>query len=177
MLWHLLALAALQSRTAAIPVKTRVQPSLADKIDRVRSSVVQIVIRLEDPNALVPPQWKDCFKEARCVAGTGFFINQAGDVATAGHVGLSVSQVLQDLRARGVSATALMSVPYPNLDVHGKGVSGEIALNFQEYPIKPRAQDIARDLFVYSPARNNPFTDQGFPVVSSSCPDSARPCP
>ncbi|GAC1665156.1 MAG: hypothetical protein NVS9B4_20760 [Candidatus Acidiferrum sp.] len=98
------------------------QKSTSDLIELVRPAVVQIYVRITDPKGpreslpgSKPVQ--DCFGgKPVCIVGTGFFINDAGDVVTASHVAADVQQIIQILETNGISASAAIGVSIPNIE-------------------------------------------------------------
>lgn len=88
-----------------------------DLIESVRPAVVQVYVRITDvplPTKPVP----DCFAATRrtCVVGTGFFMNDAGDVVTASHVANAAQQIIQTLGSNGIHAEVGIGVNMPNVE-------------------------------------------------------------
>ena len=159
-----------------------VSRNLPDLIDRVRGSVVQIVVGPKDPNAEVPADLGlQCFIRKECVIGTGFFVNTDGDVVTASHVASDAAKVIARLASRNLEAIALILAMYPNSE--GKS-GGQIAWNEAGFQVALQAEDKAHDIAVVSPLRGlNPFDrakqvfnigDQGFNLKAARL-DVGRP--
>jgi S1-C subfamily serine protease len=88
--------------------------SLAERIHHVRSSVVQIAVQLVTPTAQVSDI--PCFRGRTCIAGTGVFINDRGDVVTAYHVISDINHLRAVLNARHIESEQVVGVEVPNLE-------------------------------------------------------------
>lgn len=160
-------------RTAHI-LEAQAARKLADVVDSVRPSVVQVAIRLrlnaENRIPPVPPQFQACFGGGGyCIAGTGFFVNTNGDVVTAFHVvdgyrapnGIDdpgVKQILEILAANNISCDLVIGVALPDMDDKDLGgIKVTIAAATQVFPADIGVTDPAHDLAIVKP-RRNPFT-------------------
>ncbi len=87
------------------------QLALSDLINSVRGSVVKIVVvRLDLKETQLPPLVTCPFTHTTCVAGTGFFVNNNGDVVTAAHVVDGVQEVVRQLAAIHIEAVSSISI-------------------------------------------------------------------
>lgn len=130
--------------------------NLSDMIDLVRSSIVRIQVDLENPRTEIPAdlQYRGCFKSGTCVVGTGFFVNESGDVVTAWHVVNGASAIIQVLQQRGILSACDVGYALPNVEKNGKA---RIAFNFVTIPYRPLALDRTHDVSILSHAGPNPF--------------------
>jgi len=144
------------------PVSTSGTPqkNTAKLIEPVRPAVVQVIVRITDgppPEPLpVSGPVQGCFAvtKTRCVVGTGFFINDTGDVVTASHVADEVQRIIQELGANGIHARATIGVSMPNVQTKNLTVaSGTIG-----FPATLIATDAEHDIAAFRPT-TNPFTN------------------
>jgi len=158
----------------AYAAKAKEPPKLADVIDSVRPSVVQVLVQLiptggadprrQLPLAQIPPALRGCLSlTGTCILGTGFFVDSDGDVVTAYHVAdgyraadgsetLGVKQVIEMLRAAGVRADLEIGVATPNFE--DKAIT--VASNTEGFPAAFVATDPVHDLALIRPTVN-PF--------------------
>lgn len=144
-------------------------PKLADVIDSIRPSVVQVSVKLvgtpENRFPHAPAALDGCFHGSPiCIAGTGFFVNSNGDIVTAMHVvdGFrardgsdhpGVKQVIEALQAVGIHAELSIGVAMPNVETERITVSSGTF----GYSAVLVATDPSHDLALIRPT-NNPFT-------------------
>ena len=145
---------------------TAAQKSTADLVDLVRPAVVQVAVKITDiPRTKPIPSPLDQYFRGGVifVVGTGFFINDAGDVVTASHVATGVQgmplqpgiqQIIQTLEANGIHAEPRIGVSIPNVETSQLRVSGGTDL----FPATLVAVDTQHDIAVFH-ATVNPFTN------------------
>lgn len=136
--------------------------STADLIELVRPEVVQVVVRIAllDTTKPIPFSLNKLFIRPIFIAGTGFFVNDAGDVVTASHVVNGVprtgepgtQQIIQMLAQHGIHADTLIGVSLPNVDKNGLTISSPTEL----FPVALVAVDARHDIAVFH-ATDNPF--------------------
>ncbi len=148
------------------------KPGLADLVDRVRPSIVQIIIAVEAPNSmaraqtLVPCIVKVSALLARCIAGTGFFINDRGDILTAAHVTEGVEETIQLLSAASIEAHPYAAIELPNGETGG----AKIAWNNLMEGLDFRFEDPQHDLAVLSLTSPDIFKSLGEQVITRGAP-------
>jgi S1-C subfamily serine protease len=164
---YLLCAAAVLGNVHAIQAQTN--PKLADLIDSVRPSVVQIDVKLVgtpgNPFPRAPATLDGCFHGGSyCIAGTGFFVNSNGDVVTAFHVvdGFrakngteepGIKQLVEALEAAGIHAEISIGIAIPNVET--KSIS--ITAGTTHYSAVLVATDPSHDLALLRPT-TNPFS-------------------
>jgi S1-C subfamily serine protease len=157
-----LARAAILATTIFCPIPGSAAPqkTAADSIEKVRPAVVQVSVRITDailPNTVsLSKPLQDCFSviPSVCVVGTGFFINDTGDVVTASHVADTVQQIIQVLETNGIHAEATIGVNEPNVETKNLIMaSGTIG-----FPVSLIAIDAEHDVAAFRPSVN-PFTN------------------
>ena len=129
--------------------------STADLIELVRPEVVQVVVRIarEDIGKPIPAPLDQWFKDIPIVVeGTGFFVNDAGDIVTASHVVNGTQQIIQKLAESGIHADTLIGVSLPNVDKNGLTISSPTEL----FPVALVAVDPKHDIAVFH-STDNPF--------------------
>jgi S1-C subfamily serine protease len=88
-----------------------------------------------------------CFKSrpfgASCVVGTGFFVNEKGDVATADHVYEEANEIVEKLAAAGFKAHSSLTIAFSNLE--------KVHHNYFHIDFTIRDQDTVHDIAVVSP--------------------------
>jgi S1-C subfamily serine protease len=94
------------------------------------------------------------FTHTSCVVGTGFFVNDRGDVVTAAHVMDDVTKVVQQLAALHIPANPVVSIEVRN-KVHNNGDA--VIGNQSVFAFRVRTRDPAHDLAVLSPTGSLPF--------------------
>jgi S1-C subfamily serine protease len=136
------------------------QKNTTDLIELVRPAVVQVMVRITDGRWQEPLPVSEpvqhCFTVTitRCVVGTGFFINDTGDVVTASHVADDVQQIIQVLGTNGIHARATIGVSTPNVETKNlTDASGTMG-----FPATLIATDPEHDIAVFRPS-TNPFTN------------------
>jgi len=150
---------------------TSAQKNTIHLIELVRPAVVQVLVHITDapPTLSLAVSLPPCFGASKinCVVGTGFFVNDAGDVVTACHVADGVQQIIQLLGTAGIHARATIGVNMPNVETKNLTVSsGTVG-----FPATLIATDPEHDIAVFRPA-TNPFTNMpktfGGPGASGS---------
>jgi len=137
---------------------TNAQPqTTSELIKAVSPSVVQIFVFITDFSTTrpIPPDHQSCFALGggkRCIVGTGFLIDEQGDVITANHVAQYVQKVIRELESSGIHSRSEIGVNVPNIDTPQLVVSSGTA----GFPAVLMAADPAHDLAAYRPFRN-PF--------------------
>jgi S1-C subfamily serine protease len=143
----------------------RTVPKLADFIDGIRPTVVQVAIHAKGGFGNIPPKFQSCFKGGTyCIAGTGFFVSSNGDIVTAFHVvdgyrtkdgsdDPGAKQVIDALGAIGIPAEMVIGVAIPNID-NGRITVASTTNYFQAILI---STDPSHDLALIR-ATVNPFT-------------------
>jgi S1-C subfamily serine protease len=169
MSWMPLAPVAMFAVMAFYPVKqASPQKSTADLVDLVRPAVVQMAIEITEPvfNKRLPPPLDQYFQDRTIfVAGTGFFVNVAGDVVTANHVAnglqipgripdLGIQQIIQMLKTSGINAVAVIGVSIPNVETKQITLASSSTL----FPVTLTYTDAEHDIAVFH-ATVNPFTN------------------
>jgi hypothetical protein len=132
-------------------------------IDRVRESVVGIIVEVDrvNPQSAIPttPAFR-CFVNGECVVGTGFFVNDKGDVVTASHVADDVKRLLELLQASNIKAYPLLELDTPNVEgEHFKNKLGHLL-----FDVQVQAEDPAHDIAILSPTKPNLFQTARRPV-------------
>jgi len=113
-------------------INPQASPKLADVVDSVRPSVVQIAVHLlpspEHPRPTPPAELAGCFHDSEsCIVGTGFFVNSSGDVITAFHVvdgyrgsdgfdHLGIKQIIEILERQRINSEVVIGVSMPHVD-------------------------------------------------------------
>lgn len=139
-------------------------PSLSKMIEGVRGSVVGIAVRVYFDQPI--PSSINCFKENKCVLGTGFFINDKADVVTASHVADSVTSLLQKLTDLHIAASAFLEVATPNFENEKVGgVTLTTARSYKNFGFRIQAEDRAHDIALLSPTIPNLFEKARQPLV------------
>jgi hypothetical protein len=158
--------------------------TLPDMIDDVRGSIVQIAVTVS-PFLNIPPQLPkpiaDCFAKARfetnsCIVGTGFFVNDKGDIVTATHVLDGANWVIDQLATVHLGANVVALFPLRN----GEKGKGFYRWNYEDYSIRPAGiQDKLHDVAVFSLFAPEKFRDIGHTFgLSRAAPvifDTERP--
>jgi S1-C subfamily serine protease len=147
---------------ALVPqLKAASQKTTADLIEQVRPAVVQVYVVITDPPhpaqepLPISQPLKDCFGWRRiCVVGTGFFINDSGDVVTASHVADAVQQIIQLLGTNGIHARAGIGLSVPN----SESTSLTSSSNGMGFFSTLLARDAEHDIAVFRP-ETNPFSN------------------
>jgi len=143
-------------------VSSNVPPlPVQDVIDSVRSSIVQVLVRVQNPSAHLPVPPPCQFVNGVCVVGTGFFVNRSGDVVTAFHVVSEATRVIAALQKGMIPADMEIAIAMPNVDLPQGG--GVISGNFFQISMKLKASRTERDIAVLSTTGRNPF--DGFPRI------------
>jgi S1-C subfamily serine protease len=137
---------------------TTAQKNTTHLIDLVRPAVVQVLVHITDgaPTISLPVSVQSCFDASKinCVVGTGFFVNDTGDVVTACHVADGVQQIVQLLGTTGIHARATIGINMPNVETKNLTLSsGTVG-----FPATLIATDPEHDIAVFRPA-TNPFTN------------------
>jgi S1-C subfamily serine protease len=157
--------AALIVLTLASSQATPPKSTEADLIGKVRSSVVRIkvVVKLGPPNSPtvtpeptspLPPEIANCFHQrVVCLLGTGFFVNDSGDVVTAAHVAMAAQQVVNVLHDHGVDSSISMDVFFPNIEQRGF-LFQQSAAGFTSDVV---GIDREHDIAILRPENRNPF--------------------
>jgi len=156
----------------AYAAKAKEPPKLADVIDGVRPSVVQVIVMMVQSPGHPFPQLSDTsplgkyFNHSpRLIIGTGFFVNRTGDVVTAFHVvdGFrardgsevpGIKKIIDALSAQGIHAEIRIGVALP--DVETGRIT--IAAGTEGFPAVVVATDPSHDLALIRPTVN-PFTN------------------
>jgi S1-C subfamily serine protease len=142
------------------PSQTSKQEKIADAIEAVRPAIVQVAIRITGISSPAPfplgQSVQDCFQSHNgiCVVGTGFFVNDSGDVITAGHVGNDVRQIIETLNAHEIHAIVLIGVSLPNFESNHLTV----ASGTQVFPATLTATNAEHDIAIFH-TTDNPFTN------------------
>jgi S1-C subfamily serine protease len=140
----------------------------ADVVDMVRPAVVQVGVEITDSSMIpaIPYSLAPCFRDLPvCVVGTGFFVNDSGDIVTACHVANGfhelgdgskpgVQQIIQLLEATAIHAIAVVGVNLPDVETPRLRITS--AMRF--FPATLVAMDAAHDIAVFR-ATVNPFTN------------------
>lgn len=164
-----------QQKKAATP------QHLPDMIDRIRGSVVQVavVVDVKGPPPGLAPQFANCFRRGICVVGTGFFVSDSYDVATAAHVSADAIALIQQLLP--LDDTASLAV---FLNENNSEAEGEINVRDVRYgwPFRVRAEDRRHDVAILSPLTpvvvhtviKSPGYNQVAPTVATLDPNLPR---
>lgn len=140
----------------------------ADAVDMVRPAVVQVGVEIADSGTIpaITASLPPCFRHLPiCVVGSGFFVNDNGDVVTAFHVANGVQepsggfipgvrQVIQLLEANGVDGIAVIGVNLPDVETPRLRITSAVRL----FPATLVAMDAEHDIAVFR-ATVNPFTN------------------
>jgi S1-C subfamily serine protease len=121
-MWRLMAAAfAIVTLGSLLPIAANQQETTADLVEAVRPSIVQVAVRISDqtpqPSGPVDEAVAKCFKGTPlCVLGTGFFVDDSGDVVTASHVATDGQKIIGMLAGINVHATMAIEVSVPNVE-------------------------------------------------------------
>jgi S1-C subfamily serine protease len=118
--------------------------SLSDQIQRVRGSVVKIVVVRLDLRETPLAQSVQCpFTHVTCVVGSGFIVDEHGDVVTALHVVDGVTEVMEELANVHIEGKALISIEVPNHVAGGGVYLGNQVTSEYKVVASDKAHDIA----------------------------------
>ncbi len=136
--------------------------SAPDIVDVVRPAVVQVGIKITDISKVpdIPASLAPCFRHVHiCIIGSGFLVNDEGDIVTASHVAngtRGVQQFIGLLEANGIQAIPIIGVSFPNIKIR----QYEARAGVKFFPAVLIATDAAHDIALYH-ATVNPFTNMG----------------
>ncbi|SPE33875.1 hypothetical protein SBA2_810023 [Acidobacteriia bacterium SbA2] len=153
MFTFLLASTAFAVQKPSVP--HRPSKSLSQMIDLVRETVVQVAVVLDNPGTQIPEDLglRLYFDNGKYVLGTGFFVNEDGDVITAAHVSMATAQTIHKLQERRINSQLHVCLPYPNSESERvKSIH-----NFVEFSYHPIAVDAVHDVSILSPVGRSPF--------------------
>lgn len=145
-------------------------PSLSELIDAVRPSVVAVGIILQHPQVPLPTnasaELRQCFQvgDGTCIAGTGFFVNDNGDVVTASHVSDSVAHAVAELQALQVVAAPGIRVDVPNYE----SANTSIRRSTLDFQMQITSEDRGHDEAVLSSVVPNLFQMARRTIVARS---------
>jgi S1-C subfamily serine protease len=134
--------------------RAQAKAELPEMIKRVRRSVVQITVFAQAQNNDVQTlsQVTGCpfivtdVVGPICIVGTGYFVNDKGDVVTAAHVAEEMTQVLQKLDSAHIPNQHSITVALPNIE----NSSIEMGHNYATLDFKIRDTDTLHDIALLS---------------------------
>jgi S1-C subfamily serine protease len=141
------------------------EPSLADQIDGVRTSVVAVVVaaQRDTPQEKIPEKYRSGYnpEHRNLVVGTGFIVNAKGDVVTALHVVDAARSVLADWVAAGVVTRIEANLQGPNVaSIHLK-----MRDTWSVWPVTVAGENADHDIAVLSPFGDS-FKIASVPMVT-----------
>jgi S1-C subfamily serine protease len=96
-----------------VAAQTQQVATKASSVDTVRTNVAQITLVLsKQTNQALPGNLGECLaKSIVCIAGTGVFVDDRGDILTAAHVAVSIRDAIKALSAQDISSSIHVGMP------------------------------------------------------------------